>query len=263
MNNFANLPPLTALIQLIKTLRDKEQGCPWDKKQNFETIAPYTIEEAYEVLDAINSNDHKALKEELGDLLFQIAFYSELASELDLFDFNDVVIGIIKKKIERHPQIFAKGDNQKKLTEQTWNKIKAEERKVNNKYKSSLDGIAKALPTLLRAQKFQKRAANLGFDWKNAEPVFEKVLEELDEIRIEVKKRNEEGIKEEIGDLLFTCVNLARHLEVDPENALRSANEKFVNRFQLMEEKIKMLNKTFKDFSEEEMEKLWSETKNN
>ena len=263
MIQYSNLTPIMALIQLIKTLRDKEDGCPWDKKQNFDTIAPYTIEEAYEVLDAINSKDHKALKAELGDLLFQIVFHAELASELNLFDFNDVVIGIIKKMIDRHPNIFKKEDNQPEFIEETWEKIKADERRLNNNYKSSLDGIAKALPALTRAEKIQNRAANDGFDWKTSEPVFEKVLEELEEIRTEFQQGNQEGIKEEIGDLIFTCVNLARHLKVDPENSLRSANEKFVNRFQLMEEKIKILNKPFKDFSEEEMEKLWSETKNN
>ncbi len=263
MNSISDFHPITALIQLIKTLRDKENGCPWDKKQNFETIAPYTIEEAYEVLDAITSKDHKALKAELGDLLFQIVFQSELASEENLFEFNDVVVGITKKMIERHPHIFKKEDIQPEVIEKTWEKIKTEERRHNHDYKSSLDGIAKALPALLRAQKIQNRSANHGFDWNNAEPVFEKVLEELDEIRIEVKNRNQEGIKEEIGDLLFTCVNLARHLGVDSENALRSANEKFVKRFQLMEEKLKTLDKTFRDFKEKEMETLWSQTKNN
>lgn len=215
------------LLTIMKKLRDPETGCAWDKVQTFETIAPYTIEEAYEVSDAIERQDMDALKDELGDLLLQVVFHSQIASDNNHFSFADVVVAICDKMERRHPHIFGDED-----TSPGWEDIKASERSDNGK-QSALDGVALALPALLRAQKIQKRAARIGFDWPDLEPVRDKLLEELHEVDAAT---NEAEIHEEIGDLLFATVNFARHHGVNAETALKDATAKFTTRFHAVEE---------------------------
>ncbi|WP_339824299.1 nucleoside triphosphate pyrophosphohydrolase [uncultured Parasphingorhabdus sp.] len=237
------------LLEIMRRLRDPDSGCEWDKVQTFKTIAPYTIEEAYEVADAIERDDMLALKDELGDLLLQVVFHSQIASDADQFDFNDVVETICDKMIRRHPHIFGAADESP-----GWEQIKAGERERNGQ-SSALDGVALALPALLRAQKIQKRAARVGFDWPDKAPVKDKLLEELDEV---TAATNEEEVHEEIGDLLFSAVNLARHYKVDAERALADATTKFTKRFNEVESS---LTKDMQDMSIEELEVEWQKAK--
>ena len=239
------------LLQIMKRLRDPETGCEWDKVQTFETIAPYTIEEAYEVLDAIERKDMGSLKDELGDLLLQVLFHSQMASDDGHFTFEDVVKGICLKMERRHPHIFGNADESP-----GWEQLKAEERKESG-HLSALDGVATALPAIMRAQKIQKRAARVGFDWPEKEPVKDKLLEELDEIDA---ANNEAEIKEEVGDLLFSAVNLARHNRVDAEQALKSATNKFESRFKEMES---IAEDKFQDLHIDQLEELWQQAKAN
>jgi len=237
------------LLEIMRRLRDPESGCDWDKVQTFETIAPYTIEEAYEVADAIKRDDMFALKDELGDLLLQVVFHSQIAADQAQFDFEDVVTSICDKMTRRHPHIF--GDA---VASPGWEQIKAGEREQSGQ-SSALDGVALALPALLRAQKIQKRAARVGFDWPDKALVKEKLLEELDEV---AAARSAEEIHEEIGDLLFSAVNLARHYKVDAERALADATDKFSKRFNLVEAS---LGKELQDFTLEELEVEWQKAK--
>ena len=254
---------ITKLKEIMALLRDPEKGCPWDVEQNFASIAQYAIEEAYEVLDAIEKNDMDNLKEELGDLLLQVVFHSQMASEQKIFDFEDVAAAIINKLIVRHPHVF--GDAKiKTVAEQdiSWEKIKEAERKNksgNDSVHSLLDGIAYSLPANIRAAKLQKRAANVGFDWPDLAGVYEKIEEELSEVKQAIADEN--GIKEEIGDLLFSVVNLARKLDIDPEEALRRCNAKFERRFRYVETQISKNGNDIKNSSLDEMDRLWDEAK--
>ncbi|PZO87608.1 MAG: nucleoside triphosphate pyrophosphohydrolase [Sphingomonas sanxanigenens] len=226
-------PPLGKLVAIMARLRDPENGCPWDIEQDFRTIAPYTIEEAYEVADAIERDDMAALKDELGDLLLQVVFHARMAEEADQFDVSDVIGAICDKMIRRHPHVFGDGEARDgDAVIVNWEAIKAAERADKDEDKSALAGVAAALPALLRAEKLQKRAARVGFDWPDAEGPRAKVSEELAEI---AQASSYDEVEEEVGDLLFATVNFARHLKVDPESALRKANLKFERRFRAME----------------------------
>ena len=237
------------LLEIMRRLRDPADGCEWDKVQTFETIAPYTIEEAYEVADAIKRNDMAALKDELGDLLLQVVFHSQIAADARQFDFAEVVTAICNKMTRRHPHIFGEANQSP-----GWEQIKADEREQSGQ-SSALDGVALALPALLRAQKIQKRAARVGFDWPAKEPVKEKLLEELEEV---AAARTDAEVHEEIGDLLFSAVNLARHYNVDAERALADATNKFTKRFNIVEAN---LTKNMDDMSIEELEVEWQKAK--
>lgn len=256
-----NTKPIDKLLMLMARLRDPNNGCPWDIKQNFSTIAPYTIEEAYEVADAIERKDMPALQEELGDLLLQVVFHAQMAKEARLFDFDIVANSIVEKLEKRHPHMF--GDSDIKTAEDqkiAWEELKAKERKQLQQ--STLDGIAATLPALLRSVKLQDRAAQVGFDWPSLEPVFNKLEEELHELQEEIRHNiSHERLVDEFGDVLFVCVNIARHLKVDPELALRHANLKFERRFKGIEALLKEQGKTPEQSNLEEMDKLWEEVK--
>ena len=249
------------LLEIMAALRDPDTGCPWDLEQDFSTIAPYTIEEAYEVADAIDRDDMNGLRDELGDLLFQVVFYAQMAREAGGFDFGDIVDTINAKMLRRHPHVF--GDDAERAAGHqrgNWERIKAEERGESDD-SSVLAGIAKALPALKRAQKLGKRASAVGFDWRSRVGVRDKIREELDELEEAVGTRSEAQIEEEFGDLLFAIVNLARHLDVDPEQALTGANRKFEARFRDMEQAILASGKEFKDHNLESMDKEWRAAK--
>tara|TARA_R110000868_G_scaffold150678_1_gene374061 strand:+ start:197 stop:1027 length:831 start_codon:yes stop_codon:yes gene_type:complete len=264
---------LDDLLHLMARLRDPQYGCPWDLKQNYATIVPHTIEEAYEVADAIERGDFDHLPGELGDLLFQVVYYSQLAREEGRFEFAQVVDGITTKLIRRHPHVFPDGDlygavDVPKLDEaavkQRWEAIKAEERAeyaAAPEQLSLLDDVPNALPSLSRAIKLQKRAAQVGFDWPEALPVVDKVREELDEVLEAMSENDPEAIQEEIGDLLFVVSNLARHLKVDPETALRAANGKFERRFRFIEQALREQGRAMQDCALEELDALWGEAK--
>lgn len=256
------------LLEIMSRLRDPKNGCPWDIEQTFETIAPFTIEEAYEVHEAISNNNYDNLKDELGDLLLQIVFHSKIAEELQLFCFDEVVESICEKMIERHPHVFGH-EKIETADEQlaSWENIKAKEREIKSENQSdslsALSGVSVAYPALLRAEKLQKRAARVGFDWKDTEPVLNKLDEEVSELK-EVLNENCEKfrLEEELGDILFTCVNLARHINIDPETALHKANRKFIQRFQHVETLLKNeLNIKPEDADFSELEERWKRVK--
>lgn len=267
------------LLYLMERLRDPETGCPWDRKQTNKTILPYTLEEAYEVADAIEQEDHQHLKEELGDLLFQVIFYAQMGKEKSHFAFEDIVHTLVAKLVRRHPHVFPDGTLQSNNKDNPiseaeikgrWEAIKKQEREEKaalhpekeNEPVSILDDIPNALPALNRAEKLQKRAASVGFDWPEAMQVLDKIEEEIQELREEIQQGNQDAIKDEMGDLLFACVNLARHLKVPSDGALRSTNLKFERRFQYIESKLHLQGKGFDDVSLDEMETLWVEAKN-
>ncbi|WP_370231431.1 nucleoside triphosphate pyrophosphohydrolase [Cognatishimia sp.] len=250
------------LLEIMRRLRDPETGCPWDIEQDFSTIAPYTIEEAYEVADAIDRQAWDELKGELGDLLFQSVFHAQMASERGLFDFNDVADTMSDKMVTRHPNVFGDESRDKSADQQTrdWETIKAAER-AGKEQKGTLDGVAVGLPALLRALKLQKRAARVGFDWPDTSHVIDKIVEEAKELEQARSTLGEAEIAEEYGDLLFVMVNLGRHLGLDPENALRATNAKFTRRFEAVEEKLADRGKTPSQSTLEEMDALWDEVK--
>lgn len=264
---------LDDLLHLMARLRDPQHGCPWDLKQSYATIVPHTIEEAYEVADAIERGDFEHLPGELGDLLFQVVYYSQLAREEGRFEFAQVVDGITRKLLRRHPHVFVDGDlygapDTSKLAEaavkQRWEEIKAQERAEKAavpEQLSLLDDVPTALPSLSRAIKLQKRAAQVGFDWPEALPVVDKVREELDEVLEAMSENDPEAISEEIGDLLFVVSNLARHLKVDPETALRAANGKFERRFRFIEQALREAGRNMEDCALDELDALWGEAK--
>lgn len=253
-NAQASLADIMPLANVMARLRDPETGCPWDIQQDFASIAPYTIEEAYEVADAIERNDMAALRDELGDLLLQVAFHSRMAEQTGHFGLQDVIDGITEKMIRRHPHVFGKGARREDGHAQ-WEAIKAAERADRESDPSALAGVAIALPALLRAEKLQKRAARTGFDWPDTVGVIAKIDEELEEVRIAATQAEKE---EEVGDLLFAVVNLARHLKVDPESALRAANAKFEKRFRMMES---MAGEAFAGLPLDGKESLWQQAK--
>ena len=249
------------LLEIMDRLRDPDDGCPWDLEQDFSTIAPYTIEEAYEVADAIAREDMKALRKELGDLLFQVVFYARMAKESGAFDFGDVVDGICDKMLRRHPHVFGSREERAAgMREGSWERIKTEERGDSND-PGVLAGVAKALPALKRAQKLGKRAAGVGFDWPDRDGVRAKIAEELDELEQAVGARDAAQIEEEFGDLLFAIVNLARHLDVDAEKALMGASFKFEQRFGEMERAIQGAGGRLSDHNLESLDREWRAAK--
>lgn len=271
------------LIGVMARLRDPQQGCPWDLEQSFETIVPHTLEEAYEVAETIETGDISELCGELGDLLFQVVFYARMAEEQNLFDFAQVVDGIVGKLVRRHPHVFGDEDiADVEAQNLAWESLKAQERAEKTENASALAGVANALPALTRAVKLQKRAAQVGFDWPTIEPVYEKVIEELDEVKQEITgeitfesssetnleispqtslERKRQRIEEEVGDLLFACTNLARHAQINPETALRRSNRKFEKRFAGMETIAAENSITFDGLDIEKWEMLWEQVK--
>ena len=252
---------LTKLIETFKSLRDPKNGCAWDKEQTFKSIASCSIEEAYEVADAIEREDFQALRSELGDLLFQVVFHAEMADEKELFDLTDVITELNDKLIRRHPHVFSnKSAISASESLSIWENIKAEERK-ELKYSSLMDDVPKNLPSLIRAKKLQKRAARIGFDWLESKQVMAKIEEEVQELQIEHDANNKANISEEIGDILFTIVNLSRHFDLDPEDIMRKSNLKFENRFRAMEDYAER-NKIFlENMNLEELESIWQKIK--
>ena len=256
------------LIGVMARLRDPVNGCPWDIEQNFDTIAPFTLEEAYEVLDAIERKDMGDLKDELGDLLLQVVFHAQMASELGEFDFDDVANSSAKKMVLRHPHVF-KDKSIASASEQTdaWEDQKASERSLSNQpgVNSTLGGIAMNLPALLRAYKLQKRAARVNFDWPTVEGALDKLKEEIKELEVEIslnnKSKNQEAVFEEISDVIFSVANVARKMDIDPEAALRKGNKKFEKRFQYVEEMLFIDGKKPKDATLNEMTTYWEEAK--
>lgn len=264
---------LNDLLHLMARLRDPKTGCPWDLQQNYQSIVPHTLEEAYEVADVIERQAWAELPGELGDLLFQVVYYSQLAAEDGRFEFAQVVDAITGKLVRRHPHVFPDGDlygsaDIPRLDEaaikQRWEDIKAQERAERAaapEQLSLLDDVPQALPALSRSTKLQKRAAQVGFDWPEALPVLDKVREELDEVLEAMSQADERAIAEELGDLLFSVTNLARHLKVDPEAALRAANQKFERRFRFIEQRLSEAGVAIQSCDLAQLEQLWVEAK--
>lgn len=256
MKNKTGIPHL---LEIMRHLRDPKTGCPWDIEQDFTSIAPYTIEEAYEVADAIERGDMDNLRDELGDLLLQVVYHSQMADEAGDFTFEQVVDGISAKMIRRHPHVFGDESRNKSAAQQTvdWERIKAAERQGKPENASALDGVAAGLPALTRAIKLQNRAARVGFDWPETTMVVDKIIEECGEL-VEAKETlGPKETEEEFGDLMFVMANLARHLNIEPEAALRAANAKFTRRFNGVEAELAKLGKTPQDSNLEEMDALW------
>ena len=248
------------LIDIMARLRDPECGCPWDRVQTFRSVAPYTIEEAYEVADAIERENLSDLRNELGDLLFQVVFHAQIAREADEFDFEDVVDAIAGKMIRRHPHVFGDaGERNQAEQSREWEEMKAAERSESGGGDSLLDDVPTALPALTRAVKLQRRAARCGFDWTNSEEVIEKVREELDELRDAVRIDDRAEMDDELGDLLFSVANLARHIGADPEACARSANRKFERRFRALERRIGVVEGEAPGLAD--LDAIWSEIK--
>ncbi len=251
------------LLHVMQQLRDPKSGCSWDKKQDFTSLIPYTLEEAYEVVDAIERDDMQDLQGELGDLLFQVVFHSQLAEEQGLFDFEQVAGGIADKLTRRHPHVFSDVTYASEAEQkQAWETLKAAERAEKEAENHTiLSGVAKNLPALVQCKKIQDRAANHGFDWTEVEPVYDKVLEELDEVKEAWESGNQEHTEEEIGDLLLVAVNLARHMNVDPEQALKKSTQKFTKRFEYIEQKVAQSGREVKKCELSELDALWNEAK--
>lgn len=264
---------LDDLLYLMERLRDPVHGCPWDLQQSFASIAPHTLEEAYEVADAIEQQNYRQLAGEVGDLLFQVVYYAQLGREAGHFDWQDVVDGITRKLVRRHPHVFPDGNLRsppggqaldEQQIKQRWEQIKAEERAEQApapEQLSLLDDVPRALPALSRAQKLQKRAAANGFDWAQVGPVIDKIAEELEEVREAMGHREQQAIDEEVGDLLFAMVNLARHLNVDAETALRGGNEKFERRLRYIERSLMAKGMRFAETDLQQLDRLWDEAK--
>ena len=262
------------LLFLMSQLRDPENGCPWDRKQTFNSIVPYTLEEVYEVVDAIEKEDYPHLKEELGDLLFQVIFYAQMGKEKSLFDFNDIVHKLVSKLVRRHPHVFPNGELQKAGTtpplseaeiKGTWEKIKQQERDEKglqeDHYEGLLDDIPRALPALQRAEKLQKRASTVGFDWPETDQVLDKIEEEIQELREALREGSIENVQDELGDVFFAMTNLSRHLGIKSEQALRGTNQKFERRFNYIQTSLQENNQTLQDATLDEMEALWQKAK--
>lgn len=258
---------IKTLVEIMARLRTPETGCAWDLKQTFATIAPYTIEEAYEVADAIARGNLGDLREELGDLLLQVVFHARMAEEQGAFDFGDVVLAITEKLVRRHPHVFGEEMNRSEAAiAASWQRIKRQEHETKRGSRgavpsSVLDGVAEALPALMRAQKLSQRAAGIGFDWPDVGQVLAKLAEEIAEVEDAVGRGDAQAVAEEIGDVLFTVVNLARTSKVDAETALRAANMKFERRFRFIERSLAAQGRSASEASLEEMEALWQAAK--
>lgn len=265
---------ISRLIEIMAALRTPVTGCPWDLEQNFATIAPYTIEEAYEVVDAIDRGDLDDLREELGDLLLQVVFHAQMASEQNAFAFGDVVEAITRKMIRRHPHVFADKDGKlaSSHVKEVWDRIKAEEKAErvarrppeatpSQSHKSLLAGVKAGQPALTRAMELQRKASTVGFDWNDPRAVLQKIREEADEIEAALDRNDKREIAEETGDLMFALVNLARHVDADPEAALRATNAKFERRFAFIERALEAQGRTLEQASLAEMDALWNEAK--
>lgn len=247
----------TSFPRLLKIMDELREGCPWDKKQTIHSLSHLTIEETYELTDAILQEDYEAIKGELGDLLLHIVFYAKIASEKKKFDIEDVIEGICKKLIDRHPHIYGnvKVENEEQV-KQNWEKLKLKEGK-----KSVLEGVPNGLPALIKAQRIQDKVAGIGFDWEKPEQVFEKVKEEISEFEVESESQNQEKMEAEFGDIMFALINYARHKNINPERALELTNKKFIKRFQYLEKETSKQNLNLQDMSLEEMDKYWEEAK--
>jgi len=263
---------MDTLLQIMAMLRDPQCGCPWDLQQTFASIAPHTLEEVYEVIDAIETGDEQQLRSELGDLLFQIVFYAQLGKEQQLFDFASIAEAMSAKLLQRHPHVFPsatlesfgqKAELSSNEVVVNWEQLKAEERRQKHSahQQSVLNDVPLALPALLRAAKLQKRAANVGFDWPGVTPVVLKVKEELAELEMALASEDSRNIDEEFGDLLFTMVNFSRHLGLNPESSLRQANRKFEKRFRHIEDMLEKSGVKMQDLSEQELDNYWSKAK--
>lgn len=267
------------LKALMARLRDPDTGCPWDTRQTFKTIVPHTLEEAYEVADAIDREDFSHLEDELGDLLFQVIFYTQMGREQGHFDFDSVVDNLVRKLIRRHPHVFPEGTLESRIDpdnrpdeawiKASWERIKAEERALKPETRpdnSRLSGLARTLPAMVRAEKLQRRASNHGFDWPDIEPVFDKLHEEIDELKEAWHSavsghEASEAVEDELGDLLFVCVNLARFMKVNPEQALNSTNHKFESRFREIEKRLQSEGREFEQESLEALDAVWQAVK--
>ncbi|MFS2326747.1 nucleoside triphosphate pyrophosphohydrolase [Brucella sp. H1_1004] len=261
------------LLEIMVALRDPKTGCPWDVEQTSQSIAPYTLEEVYEVLDAIERDDMDDFREELGDLLLQVVFHARMAEEDGKFGFGDVVEAITRKMIRRHPHVFGDAEARSAgMAKGSWNRIKAEEKAERAERRAKLgletvektrylDDIPNAFPALLRALKLQQKAAKVGFDWSEAEPIFDKIAEETAELKEAMQAKDKAHIAEEYGDLLFAMVNLGRHLEIDAETALIAANDKFKRRFDFIEKSLKESGSSLEAAQLDDMEAIWGEAK--
>ena len=263
LSELNKLESISKIRKVIKILRDPIDGCPWDLKQDYNSLAPYSIEEAYELVDAIENNDIEEIKKELGDLLLQVILISQVADDKGDFDFDDVANEISKKIIRRHPQIFDKNYNENDLPHESWEKIKKLEKNKITNTKNTLDEVEKNIPTLLRTLKIQKKAASLNFDWENETQVLNKIDEEIHELKDALKVNNKKMIEEEIGDLFFTIINLSRRLNLDPEQTIRKANKKFTTRFNEMENFIEDNKLKWHNLKKHDFKNLWNKVKNN
>ncbi len=256
------------LLRVMQRLRDPETGCPWDVRQDFHTIVASTLEECYELAQAIEHEDYRHVAEELGDVLFQVVFYAQMGSERDLFDFHDIVNTLVEKLVRRHPHVFADGEIEGVVDQRTsveavkesWEAIKQSERDAKAQ-RGVLADVPRALPALPRAQKLQKRAARVNFDWPGESAVLDKLEEEIAELRAAMSKADVAGVEEEMGDVLFTCVNLARHLGLDAESSLRHASGKFEQRFALMEQSANAASTPLETLTPSQLDALWREAK--
>ena len=262
LKNLQELPSINKIKKIIQILRDPIDGCPWDIKQNYKSLAPYSIEEAYELVNAIEKNDISEIKNELGDLLLQVILISQIASENDDFTFDDVAEAISEKIIRRHPQIFDKDYNKDDLPHDSWERIKNLETLSKNVANGNvLDNIETNIPAMLKSIKIQKRASSLNFDWDNNNQVMKKVDEELNELKEALDKKDKGCIEDELGDLFFTLINLSRHLKLDPEQTLRKSNDKFISRFNALENILDEMNLKWHDLNKNEFKDLWEKAK--
>lgn len=261
---------VTQLITLVENLRDAKYGCPWDLKQNHHTLIPFLLEESYEVVDAVEKGDTNNLKEELGDVLFQVVLHSQLAQETKKFTFAEVVEGLVEKMLRRHPHVFPDGtlgsfgtpcDLPPAEIQQQWQRIKRIEKQESPPSKKLLDSVSASLPPMKKAVKLQHTAAKVGFDWSEVSSVFSKIREELDELEEAIAEQDQRHIEEELGDMLFVMANLARHLNIDPENALSGTNSKFYRRFGRIEELLHEQGKKLQECNLEQLDKYWEQAK--